>query len=185
MRGTTVNKLRLVLTAITIAINVLPIAGILLMYQNNLLGLIVPPEINTIINNVFIPEESLGKVLENFTLADSHYDAASRTVTLTFEVTNPLKFDLAVNSMSADVRCDEHDFPLGHAIINNPVAISAGETAAIDVAGTWTQDAINHFLAAHAGAQKIDVELTGICVTVNGVSIQTDEVMKIPDFPVA
>jgi hypothetical protein len=86
--------------------------------------------------------------------------------------------------MSADVRCDEHDFPLGHVTINNPVAISAGETAAIDIAGTWTQDALHHFQTAHAEAKKIDVELTGISVTVNGVSIQTDEVMKIPNFPV-
>jgi LEA14-like dessication related protein len=178
------DKVRLILTAITIAINVVPIAGVLLMNQNNLLGLVVPPEINTVINDVIVPDGQLGESLGNVTFVDSHYDNASRTVTLTFEVTNPLQFDIAVDSMSADVRCDEHDFPLGHAIINNPVAISAGETATIDVAGTWTQDAIKHFLTAHAGAQKIDVELTRISLTVNGVSIQTDEVMKIPDFPV-
>ena len=38
------DKVRLILTVITIAINVVPIAGILLVYQNNLLGLVVPPE---------------------------------------------------------------------------------------------------------------------------------------------
>jgi hypothetical protein len=178
------NRVRLILTAITIAINVVPIAGVLLMNQNNLLGLIIPPEINTIVNDVVAPKEQLGESLGNVTFVDSHYDAASRMATLTFEFTNPLQFDMTVDSMSADVRCDEHDFPLGHAIINNPVAISAGETAEIDVAGTWTQDALQHFLKAHAGAKKIDVELTEISVTVNGVSIQTDEVMKIPDFPV-
>jgi hypothetical protein len=174
----------LVLTVITIAINVLPIAAVLLMYQNNLLGLIVPPEVNTIVDKVLTPEDSLGEALENFTLVDSHYDAASRTVTLTFEIANPLQFDMTIDSMSADVRCAEHGFPLGHATITNPVAIRAGETAEISVEGTWTQDALQHFMTAHAGAKTIDIELTGISVTVNGVSIQTDEVMKIPNFPV-
>lgn len=155
------------------------------MNQNNLLDLVVPPEISMVINDVIAPEAQSGGPLGNVTLVDSHYDSASQTATLTFEFTNPLQFDMTVDSMSADARCDEHDFPLGHAIINNPVAISAGETAKIDVAGTWTQEAIQHLLTAHAGARKIDVELTGISFTVNGVSIQTDEVVKIPGFPVA
>ena len=105
-------------------------------------------------------------------------------MTLTLEVTNPLQFDLAVDSMSANVRCDEHDFPLGHATITNPASINTGETAEISIAGTWTQDGISHLLTSHAEGQKTDVELTGISLTVNGISIQTNEVMKIPDFPI-
>jgi hypothetical protein len=175
------DKVRLILTVITIAINVIPIAGILIVYQNNLLGLIVPPEINNIINDGIIPEDPLG----NLTFVDSQYDAASRTVTLTFEVTNPLEFDLTVNSMSADVQCDAHDFPMGHVTINNPVYIGAGETAAINVIGTWTEEAENHIQTAHAGAQSIDVELVGFTINVDGLIIQTDEHVKIPNFPVA
>lgn len=178
------DKVRLILTVITIAINVLPIAGVLIMYRDNLLGLVIPPEINTVINEGVISEGSLEDAVGNFTFVDSHYDAASRTVTLTFEVTNPLKFDLAVNLMSVDVRCAEHDFPIGHALISDPVDIGAGETASIAIEGSWTQEAIDHFLTAHAGAQTIDIELSGLSVNVNGVSIQTDEVVTIPDFPV-
>ena len=178
------DKVRMILTAITIAINLVPIAGVLLMNQNDLLGLVVPPEINTVINEVAATQEQLRESLATATFVDSHYDAESRTVTLTYEVTNPMPFDLAVNSMSADVRCDAHDFPLGHAIINDPVDIRAGETGAIDLSGTWTQDALNHLLTAHNGAQKIDVEFTGISFDVNGISIQTEEILKLPDFPV-
>jgi hypothetical protein len=174
------DKVRLILTVITIAINVLPIAGILLIYQNNLLGLVIPPEINKIMNDNPITEESLG----NLTLVDSQYDATSRTVALTFKFTNPFKFDLSVNSMFADVQCDAHDFPLGHATISNPVDVRAGETATIDVVGTWTQDAISHFQTAHAGAQNIDIELVGLAINVNGISVQTDERVKIPNFPI-
>ena len=42
------DKIRLLLTLITIAIVVIPIVGMLLAYQGNLLGLFVPPEITEI-----------------------------------------------------------------------------------------------------------------------------------------
>ena len=98
------------------------------MNQNNLLGLVVPPEINTVLTN-FASEEQLGESLANITLVDSHYDSSSRMVTVTFEVTNPLKFDLAVNSLSADVLCAKHGVSLGHGGINNPVDLGAGLSA--------------------------------------------------------
>jgi hypothetical protein len=174
----------MILTAITIAINIVPITGVLLMNQNNLVDLVVPPEITAVMNNFTVYEEQLGASPGSVTFVNSHYDAESGGVTLTFEFANPLPLDLTVDSMSADVRCDAHDFPLGHVIINNPVAVASGETAVVDLSGTWTQEAITHLLTAHAGERTIDIELTGIFVGINGVSIQTGEILKIPDFPV-
>ena len=153
------------------------------MNRDNLVGAVIPPEISAVINDVIVSGGQLGESL-NFTFADSHYDAASRTVTLSFEVVNPLQFDVTVDSMSADVRCDEHDFPLGHTVIQNPVLIREEATVGIDVAGTWTKEGIAHLLAAHEGEQRVDVELTEISLSINGVSIQTDEVIKIPNFQV-
>ena len=181
--GRALNKVRLILTVITIAINVVPVAGVLLMNRDNLVGAVIPPEISAVINDVIVSGGQLGESL-NFTFVDSDYDAASRTVTLSFEVVNPLQFDVTVDSMSADVRCDEHDFPLGHTVIQNPVLIREEATVGIDVAGTWTKEGIAHLLAAHEGEQRVDVELTEISLSINGVSIQTDEVIKIPNFQV-
>lgn len=178
------DKVHMILTAITIAINIVPITGVLLVNQNNLLDLVVPPEITTVMTNIAAHEEQLGASPGAVTFVNSHYDSESGGVTLTFKFTNPLPLDLTVDSMSADVRCDEHDFPLGHITIHNPVAVAVSETAAVDLSGTWTQDAIRHLLTVHAGEQTIDIELTGISVSTNGVSIQTGEILKIPDFPV-
>ena len=174
------NKVKLVLTLVTIAINVIPLVGVLVMYQENLPALLVPPEITGIINDVVISENSL----EGITFVDSHYDPETRTVTLTFEVTNPFDYDLTVNSMSAEVRCDEHDFPMGQLTIANPVSMRAGETVRIDVTGTWTEEAVNHLEIAHAGAHSIGIKVMGITITVNGITVQTDEIVKIPNFPV-
>jgi hypothetical protein len=182
-----VDKVKLLLTAVSIAISVLPIAGVLLAYSGNLLGLVIPPEINMIVNDEdggIISESALEEAIENFKVVESHYDAEARTVSLTFEVTNPLKFNVSVNSMIAEVRCAEHDFPLGYAVINNPVEIDAGETASVTVDGGWTQEAVNHVMTAHEGEKTIDIELTGISVDISGLSIQTDQVFTIPDFPI-
>jgi hypothetical protein len=175
------DKIRLILTVITIAINVVPVAGILLVYQNNLPGLVVPPEIDKITNGGFITEETL----EPPVFVDSQYNVTSQTVTLTFQFTNPFNFDVTINSMSADIQCDAHNFPLGHATLNNRVNIRASETATITVLGTWTQDAINHFQTAHTGAQSIDVELVGLTINVNGINVQTNEHIKISNVPIA
>ena len=177
------NKVRLILTVLTIAINVLPVAGVLVMNMDNLLGVVIPPEMTTAINGIMVPGGQLGESL-NLTFVVSHYDAGSRTVTLSFQVVNPLQFDLTIDSMSADVRCAEHDFPLGHAVLNNPVIVRQGETAAVDVAGVWTREGVEHLLAEHGGEQRITVEITGISLAINGVSIQTDEVITIPNFQV-
>ena len=42
------DKVRLILTLVSIAIVVVPIVGVLLAYQGNLMGLFVPPEITQI-----------------------------------------------------------------------------------------------------------------------------------------
>jgi hypothetical protein len=174
------NKVKLGLTLVTIAINVIPIAGILLMYQGNLPALVVPPEITDMINDVVISENPL----ESITFVDSQYDAETRTLTLTFDVTNPVDYDLTVNLLSAEVRCAAHDFPMGQLTIADPVTMHAGETARIDVTGTWTEEAVNHLQTDHAGAHTVGIEVVGITINVNGVTVQTDEVVTIPNFPV-
>jgi hypothetical protein len=169
------QKIRLLLTLITLATIVGPIAGILLVYQNNLLGLVIPPEVNKIMNGTFVT----GNPLEPPVFVDSHYNVTSQTVALTFRFTNPFNFDLTINAMSADIECDVHNFPLGHATLNNPVSIRASETATITILGTWTQEAISHFQTAHAGAKSIDAKLVGLTFGLQGISIQSNEHIKI------
>jgi len=58
------DKIRLLLTVITIAIVVIPIVGMLLAYQNNLLGLFVPPEITELADDFMGGDGDNGSVLE-------------------------------------------------------------------------------------------------------------------------
>jgi hypothetical protein len=115
----------------------------------------------------------------------SSYDTASRIVTVTFSFTNPLKSDLKVNSIAADVECTAHTFPLGRAELDKPVLINPGETRTIEVVFTWTQTAENHFLTEHPNAKSIDILLVNLDLDISGMTIETPEsvALTIPLVP--
>ena len=86
--------------------------------------------------------------------------------------------------MSAKIRCETHQFPIGQTIIRQPVTIKSGESAILDFSGTWSHEAVKHLLEEHAGKEEVNVELTEILLDINGVRIRTNETLKIPNFPV-
>ena len=179
---TMLDKIRLILTVITIAISVVPVAAILLVYQNNLLGLIIPPELNEIADNLMSSGGANG--LELKPVGPPQYDEASRTVTLTFQFKNTFPVDLSINSMSGNVECAAHSFPLGTVTLDKPVSIGVGETKTIIVLGTWTEEAIGHLQTAHTGEETIDANLVGLTVDVKGIQFQMNQSIEIPN-PVA
>jgi hypothetical protein len=182
------DKIRLLLSLITIAIIVGPIAGILLVYQNNLLGLVITPEIDKITN--MMTSETMNdtiiteKPLEPPTFVGSSYNITSQTVELTFNFTNPFKFDLTISSMLANIECDAHKFPIGNATLNTPFSMHAGETAMITLFVTWTQEALNHFQTAHAEEKSIDVDLVNLTISLKGINVQTNESIEISNVPI-
>jgi hypothetical protein len=170
------DKVRLLLTLITIAIVVVPIVGMLLAYQGNLLGLFIPPEINEIAEDLTGGGGTNGAGLEPPTMVgEPEYDPASRTFSVTFQYKNSFPVDITIKSLSGNIECAEHRFPLGNASLSKPVSIDAGKTAKLTVLGTWTEQAINHFHTAHAGEETVDVVLVDFAVDVSGIQIQLDQ----------
>jgi hypothetical protein len=169
------DKNRLVLTAITIVIVVVPLVGVLLAYQGNLLGLFIPPEINEIADEL-MGGDGDGAGLEPPTMVgEPQYDEASRTFSVTFQYKNSFPFDITINSLSGDIECDEHRFRLGNASLSEPVSIDADETGTMTVLGTWTEDAINHFHNAHAGEEAVEVVMADVAVDISGIQLQFDQ----------
>jgi hypothetical protein len=170
------DKVRLLLTLITIAIVVVPIVGMLLAYQDNLLGLFIPPEINEIADDLMGGDGTNGSGLEPPKMVgEPQYDEASRTFSVTFQFKNTFPIDITINSLSGNIECDEHRFPLGNASLSKPVSIDAGETKKMTVLGTWTEEAISHFHTAHADEENVDVVLVDFAVDVSGIQIQIDQ----------
>ncbi len=171
------DKVRLLLTLITIAIVVVPIVGMLLAYQNNLLGLFIPPEINEIADDLMGGGGTNGSGLEPPTMVgEPQYDEASHTFSVTFEYKNSFPMDITIKSLTGNIECAEHRFHLGNASLSEPVSIDAGETGTLTVLGKWTDEAINHhFPNEHSGEEMVDVVLVDFVVDISGIQLQLDQ----------
>jgi hypothetical protein len=163
------DKVRLVLTVISIAIIAVPLVGILLVNQGNLLGLIVPPEANDIIDQLSSAGGSDAPMIEP--VGEPQYNETAHTVTMTFDFTNPVPFDVTLNSMSGNVECVAHHFPLGNLTLEKPVSVAKGETKPITIIGNWTDAAIAHFRDAHAGEAMVDANIVDLTVDVKGIQV--------------
>jgi len=173
------DKVRLALILITLVIALGPILGVVIIHRNNLLELVVPPNVTDILNGAFSTDGSL----EPPTFVESEYDVVSRTVSLTFNFTNPFKVGMTINSMTANVECAADNFLLSNALLKQPVKLSAGETARITIVGMWTEGALNHFQTAHPGEKTIDVNLVGLVVDFDGIRVEMNEPVRVPTVP--
>jgi hypothetical protein len=169
------DKIRLVLTLITIAIVVIPLVGTLLAYQGNLLGLIVPPELNQIADNLMGGNGDGGSGLEPPAMVgEPKYDPVSGTFSVSFQYKNSFPLDITVNSLSGNIECVEHHFLLGNASLSEAVSINAGETGMLTIMGKWTDAGKSHVQNEHTG-DFVDVILVDSAVDISGIQIQMDE----------
>ena len=170
------NKVRLLLTLITIAIVVIPIVGMLLAYQDNLLGLFIPPEINEMADDLLGGDGDNGSGLEPPTMVgEPQYDEATRTFSMTFQFKNSFPLDITIKSLSGNIECEEHRFHLGTASLSEPVSIDAGETGTMTVLGTWTDEGMNHFENEHGDEELVDVVLVDFAVDFSGLQFEIDQ----------
>ena len=181
------DKIRLTLTLVTIAIVVVPIVGMLLAYQDNLLGLFVPPEITELADDFMGGDSESGSGIEvPSVVGDPEYNAATRTFSISFEFKNSFPLDITIKSLTGNIKCDEHSFHLGVASLSEPVSIDSGETGTLTVLGTWTEEAIDHFETAHGDEELVDVVLVDLAVNFSGIQLemnqsQMEQSMKVPN----
>ena len=183
------DKVRLALVLLTIAITVGPILGMVLVYRDNLLGLVVPPEINQVIDdlgsgsqNGNLPGESGNGILPEGP-TDFQYDAASRTFTASFQFKNPFPLDVTLKSVSGTAVCDEHGFSLGTVALKSIVNMKAGETVTVPIQGKWTEDAVNHFQTQHQGEKSVKVSLVDATINAGGMTVQIPDRISIGEVP--
>lgn len=178
------DKVRVILILITVAIIIGPIAGTVLIYRNNLIGLVFPKELgspsNPSNNSVLDPIASFAPPQ----YVNSTYDNATRSFSVTFNFTNTFPLPLSIKSMSCNVECTAHRFPLGAASLANPVQMNAGETVDVTMVGNWTEGAIDHFQTDHAGEKTTDVDLVGMTVDAGGVNLQLSNRQTVPNVPI-
>jgi hypothetical protein len=157
-----------------------PVAGVAVIYRDNIAGLVIPPEITQLINET----TSASNQIQLPQFVSYSYDQYAKTVSVIFNFTNPFNLNLTVNSLSADVKCNAQSVTLGHVGITNPVDLYYGETAYINVVFAWTPEAENHFLTEHVSQTSISISLENIVVDINGITIETPTRYNIGNIPI-
>lgn len=187
------DKVRLGLVLVTIAITVGPILGIVLVYRDNLLGLVIPPELNQLINSAspgnsgvtenpsqtnqtaeiekllkpFFPNGDIPTSINDIIPSEPevHYNPATGTFTASFQVKNPSIVDWKIKSINGTVMCDEHSFQIGPVSLKDPVTVKANGTATAIIVGQWTIDARIHLDTEHAGEQSTPCSLINAVIS--------------------
>ncbi len=174
------DKVRLILTLVTIAIVVVPIMGVLLAYQGNFIDMFIPPEMSQIAddfldgdNGASNGDDGSGLELPQI-VGEPEYDEATGTFSINLEYTNTMPFDMSVNSLTGNIECEEHHYALGVASLSEPVSIDQGETGLLTIVGSWTDDALVHFESSHGDEQTVAVVLADFTVDISGIQLELD-----------
>jgi hypothetical protein len=162
------DKVHLALTVLSVIVILGPIIGVVYIYRENLAGLVLPPELKSLVSGNYAASRFQPPMPEG----QPTYDPVAKTFTFSFKFTNPLQNTISVESISADVFCKDHDVLLGQVLINEPMTIAPDETVIIGASGGWTQAALDHFKTYHSGPEDDDINVAFKNLNVNMADVQ-------------
>ncbi len=173
------NKTKILLSLLTVLIMVVPLAVQVIAYQNNLVGLIIPPELMNLMNPQSSNSGNSGTTLANspfqppIATGEPQYFPQNNTVQLTYSFTNPLNSRITITAMQAEMICHDHGFPLGNVSIE-PTTLEPKQTLDITATGVFSPEALEHIKTQHSGQSSINAEFENLNVEMAGVKIQMD-----------
>jgi len=155
-------KLKWILLAVSLIIFLGPLGTALVMYRNNLLGLVIP-DVSGL----------LGEQGFKLEYADCQLDLTGSSM-LKLKVINPFNVKLKLNSISMEVLCSEHSISLGYASRNTPQDILAKTTVIIELQLTFTPQGQAHIYSEHLGSD-LYIDLKNAKLNISGMEISSDE----------
>ena len=176
---------------LSIAIIVVPLVAEVYAYQNNLEGLVVPPQISDLMNGGNSNNGRNGtagsqssqlaqSVIPNFQMPQAigqpQYDPNTGAFSAPFNFTNPLNSQISIEQFSAEV-VGANNALLGNVSIT-PVNVGPGQNAVITVTGNLSQEAVNQ-LEAQYQSGNLNVSLKNVNVNLAGVSVHIDQINDI------
>ncbi len=184
------NKVKIGLTILSIVILVSPVAVELVMYRDNLFGLVMPRELSGMIENGFgdnsINGNSVNGDNNNFgglinqdfqmpqQIGEPTFDPSSNTVSFTFNLGDPINQPVSVETFNAGLVSHDDGLFLGNITIGKPIQLVPGQTVDISTLGILSDDAINYFKSHSESQQPINLDLTNLNVVVGGISVTLD-----------
>ena len=189
------QALGIVLLLISIGTIVGPIAGVVIIYRDDLSQLVITPQIRDIMNgnSTIIPinqntndnsPSDLGGLMKPVFVSAQANDAA-HTFTCIFNVTNTLNYDLTLNSFSATVEITQDHIQGGTISLSNPVTVPAGQTSQLTLSGPWTQAMQDYITNNYPSVTSFEIYVVNAAVNVNGIVIQSSGTIDVGNIPIS
>ncbi len=188
------NKVKIFLTLLTIAVTVTPIVVEVLLYHDNLLGLVIPTEISDLITGDDSNSNSVGNgnvfdrlLNSQFELpqltGEPKYNPETRTLLATFSFTNPLQTPISIDRLSSGIVSHNDGFFIGNLTIDKPIRLDPGQTADIPTATLLSNDALSYLKNKSENQGSINLDLVDLNVDLAGIQVQLDK-QNVGDIPI-
>lgn len=188
------NKVKIFLTLLTIAIIVTPIVVEVLLYHDNFLGLVIPTEISDLITGDDSNSNSVGNgnvfdrlLNSQFELpqltGEPKYNPETRTLLATFSFTNPLQTPISIDRLSSGIVSHNDGFFIGNLTIDKPIRLDPGQTADIPTATLLSNDALSYLKNKSENQGSINLDLVDLNVDLAGIQVQLDK-QNVGDIPI-
>ena len=142
-----INRLKWGLRGVTLCCIILPMLLTVLAYQNNLSGLVVPPQLagalygnNQAVQQV-LPDLNNMKDIKPVYNNDLEFNSENGSFSFSVSLENPLNTSVTFNSLSTTIT-DENGTVLGNVNIVHPVALTPGEDSTIPIEGALSLEMI-------------------------------------------
>ena len=189
------NKLKWSLRTITICCAILPLLITVLAHQDNLIDLIVPPQLSVAMsrNGQFLQEilPDLNNIqdIEPTFNDDFQFNPEDGTFGFSINLTSPLNTPITIYSFSL-IATDENGTILGNINLGNSVTFVPDENSTIPIEGAISQELIsllqnsgidltepnfNPENLEEIGLDLNNIHFTNIDIDIGGIQIQLDE----------
>jgi len=184
------NKVKIALTLLTVAIIVGPFAYVVIANSSNLIGLVLPPQFSNLgqslaQNSGQYPSSSSSNPINitgsNFqvpqVVGTPQYNPATGDFNVAINATNPLTNEISVEQLSVQIQSKDNNGLIGNISIPQQINIQPGESSIINVEGYIPQDLYNQINNQTTGNIDINnILLKNLDVTVGGVKVHIDQV---------
>lgn len=178
--------MKIALTVLSILIILVPLAVEVYDYRDNLLGLILPPALKSVVNGDLgsgaQTSSEASEAINNFQIPQPQagqlqYNPTTGAFSFPFNFTNPLNTDLSFNQLSAEVTTEDGQ-PLGNVSVPQTINIEPGENAMVVAQGFLSQSAINQIVGNYTSGNlsTLNIALSNVNVDVGGVMVHIDHI---------
>lgn len=190
------NKVKWILRTVTICCVVLPLLFTVLIYKDNLLGLILPPQVMAAMSGQGNNQSAMQQVLPDLgNLSDLQptynndfqFNTNDDSFTVSFTINNPLNSTISVNTISLTVT-DGNGTTLGTIQLDHPISLLPGQNSSVPIEGALSPDFVGYLQSNGVDLTNFNPEnmtgsnfdpsglhLTNVELDIGGIQVHVDD----------